>query len=87
MLGGIKIQFGMHKTPTLQFVVVLLFCALLTQESERNASRSVVSDSCDPTDCNLPGSSVHGILPARILMQLEKGGRGVQDGGHMYICG
>ena len=24
-------------------------------------SRSVVSDSCDPTDCSLPGSSVHGL--------------------------
>ena len=24
-------------------------------------SRSVVSDSCDPVDCSLPGSSVHGI--------------------------
>ena len=22
---------------------------------------------CDPTDCNLPGSSVHGILQARVL--------------------
>ena len=22
---------------------------------------------CDPMDCSLPGSSVHGILPARIL--------------------
>ena len=30
-------------------------------------SQSVVSDSCDPTDCSLPGSSVHGILQARIL--------------------
>ena len=27
----------------------------------------VVSDSCDPTDCNLPGSSVHGIPQASIL--------------------
>ena len=27
----------------------------------------VVSDSCDPMDCSLPGSSVHGILQARIL--------------------
>ena len=30
-------------------------------------SHSVVSDSCDPIDCSLPGSSVHGILQARIL--------------------
>ena len=30
-------------------------------------SQSVLSDSCDPMDCSLPGSSVHGILQARIL--------------------
>ena len=30
-------------------------------------SRSVVSDSCKPIDCSLPGSSAHGILQARIL--------------------
>ena len=28
---------------------------------------SVVSDSFDPMDCSLPGSSVHGILLTRIL--------------------
>ena len=28
---------------------------------------SGVSDSCDPVDCSPPGSSVHGILQARIL--------------------
>ena len=39
------------------------------QRSNRkwNESHSVVSDSCDPMDCSLPGSSVHGILQARIL--------------------
>ena len=30
-------------------------------------SRSVVSHTCDPMDCSPPGSSVHGILQARIL--------------------
>ena len=30
-------------------------------------SHSVVSNSCDPMDCNPPGSSVHGILQAGIL--------------------
>ena len=30
-------------------------------------SRSAVSDSCDSIHCSLPGSSVHGILQARIL--------------------
>ena len=28
---------------------------------------SVISDSCDPMDYSLPGSSVHGIFQARIL--------------------
>ena len=28
----------------------------------------VVPNSCDPMDCNLPGSSVLGILQARILV-------------------
>ena len=32
-----------------------------------NESHSVVSDSCDPMDYSLPGSSVHGIFQARIL--------------------
>ena len=30
-------------------------------------SQSVVSDSCDPTDCSPPGSSIHGISQVRIL--------------------
>ena len=38
--------------------LLLCVCAL---------SHSVVSDSCDPIDCSLPGSSVHAIFRARIL--------------------
>ena len=30
-------------------------------------SRSIVPNPCDPMDCSQPGSSVHGILEARIL--------------------
>ena len=30
-------------------------------------SRQVISDSCDPMDSGLLGSSIHGILQARIL--------------------
>ena len=37
----------------------LLWCAVL--------SRSVMSGLCNCMDCSLPGSSVHGILQARIL--------------------
>ena len=37
-------------------------------ESEKwKWSRSVVSDSSDLMDCSLPGSSIHGILQARVL--------------------
>ena len=37
-------------------------------ESEKGKwSRSVVSDSGDPMDCSLPGSSIRGILQARVL--------------------
>ena len=32
-----------------------------------SVSCSVVSDSCDPMNCSLPASSVHGISQARIL--------------------
>ena len=37
--------------------------------SRYRVSRSVVR-LCDPMDCSLPGSSVHGILQARILEQI-----------------
>ena len=36
-------------------------------KSKKSVSHSVVSYSLHPKDCSLPGSSVHGILQARIL--------------------
>ena len=45
---------------------------------------SVMSDSCDPLDCSPPGSSVHGILQARILewvaMPSSRGSSQPRDG-------
>ena len=41
--------------------------ACLVPGERETVSCSVVSDSCDSVDCSLPGSSVHGILQARIL--------------------
>ena len=38
-----------------------------SKEESESVSYSVVSDSCDPMDCSPPGSSVHGIIQARIL--------------------
>ena len=40
---------------------------------ERNVAPSCPT-LCDPIDCSLPGSSVHGILQARILAFLSPGG-------------
>ena len=42
----------------------LIFPSIIVVSSE---SHSGMSDSCDPMDYSLPGSSVHGILQARIL--------------------
>ena len=43
-----------------------------------------MSDSCDPMDCVLPGSSVHGILQARILewlaISFSRGSSWARDG-------
>ena len=46
------------------------FIVWATREAPSHPKRSavpVVSDSCDPVDGSLPGSSVHGILKTRIL--------------------
>ena len=48
---------------------MLLLLGNLRTESPRVYAQSLQSclTLCDPTDCSLPGSSVHGIPPARIL--------------------
>ena len=38
-----------------------------TMSNRESVSPSVMSDSCNPMDYSPPGSSVHGILQARIL--------------------
>ena len=43
---------------------------------------------CDPMDCSLPGSSVHGILPARILEWVAiSSSRGISltQGSNLYL--
>ena len=46
-------------------------CQVVTLPSSHSQSEVLVAQSClticDPVDCSLPGSSVHGILQARIL--------------------
>ena len=41
-------------------------CELFKSESESEVSQSCLT-LCDPMDCSLPGSSVHGIFQARVL--------------------
>ena len=49
-----------------------------------------MSDSCDPMDCCSPGSSVHGILQARILewvaMASSRGSSWPRDRTHVSLC-
>ena len=47
--------------------VIVRYYILCYYNTYTPLSCSVVSDSCDCMDCSLPGSSVHGILQARIL--------------------
>ena len=42
----------------------LLQCMKVKSESEVAQSRPTL---CDPMDCSLPGSSIHGIFPTRVL--------------------
>ena len=43
----------------------LLHAAFISLKNE-SVSHSVVSNSCDPMDCRMPGSSLHGILQIRV---------------------
>ena len=57
-LPDVQIGFRKGRGTRDQIVNIRCVCGL---------SCSVVSDSCNPIDCSPPGSSVHGILQARIL--------------------
>ena len=61
MREGLRLCFGFRDSwsPILDFPASCVTSAVL--------NRSVVSNSLGPMDCSLPGSSVHGILQARIL--------------------
>ena len=39
---------------------------LITKENESEVAQSCPT-LCDPTECSLPGSSVHGVFQARVL--------------------
>ena len=64
MMHAIK---GGISTPLLVWALTKqkLLCEFM-KESESEVAQLCLT-LCDPVDCNLPGSSVHGILQARIL--------------------
>ena len=53
------------------YMIVLISMIVLTYENENEEVKVLVTQLCltlfDPMDCNPPGSSVHGILQARVL--------------------
>ena len=50
--------WGRRESGMTELLNLYLRCIGLNYETKRVLSRSVVSDSCDPIDCSLPGSSV-----------------------------
>ena len=66
---GPKLKWKMHDFNSLQSLLTHLICSKQNSRSTTKivVFRSVVSDSCDPMDYSLPGSSVHRIFQARIL--------------------
>ena len=53
-------------------ISLLLLVIYLSLLCECTLSRFIRIQLCDPMDCSLPGSSVHGILQARILEGVVK---------------
>ena len=59
----ISLLAKVHLVKAVVFLVVMDGCE---KESENEVAQSCLT-LCDPMDCSLPGSSVHGILQVRIL--------------------
>ena len=59
----ISLLAKVHLVKAVVFLVVMYGCE---KDSENEVAQSCLT-LCDPMDCSLPGSSVHGILQVRIL--------------------
>ena len=49
------------------FIFILLAYTKITVRKEETEVAQLCPTLCDPMDCSLPGSSVHGIFQARVL--------------------
>ena len=54
------------------------YLTYMQSESENEVSQSCLI-LCDPMDCSLPGSSVHGILQARIVCRVHHRNAGLEE--------
>ena len=69
----LKCFFSGHSISFLNWLLYLsktevfkLYCASFESESESEIAQ-LCPTLCDPMDCSLPGSSIHGIFQARVL--------------------
>ena len=63
----VKKSFRDTRVPCYPFWMIIWASACSNRESESEAAQSCQT-LCDPVDCSPPGSSIHGILQARILV-------------------
>ena len=61
---------GIFKNRDITLPTNVYSCSSMSPVLQWWFSQPVVSDSCDPMDYSLPGSSVHGISQARIVETL-----------------
>ena len=66
-IGQISLTLPQSYLKKKEDLPVNLFTFFFVQLCARAKSLQSCSALCDPMDCSLPGSSVHGILQARIL--------------------
>ena len=71
MLSNIYTLASLQRNVTLlwkeEVTCDLLICEQDTSLKKRNEVTQSCPTLCDPIDCSLPGSSVHGIFQARVL--------------------
>ena len=61
------LKYNWHITLCKFKVYNVMIWNIYTYSEKWKWSPSIMSDSCDPTDCILPGFSFHGIFQARVL--------------------
>ena len=69
VLCMLAVRVGIFKKLSLYFIkfkIPLMIRLIMSTKSESEVAQSCPT-LCNPTDCSLPGSSIHGIFQARVL--------------------